>query len=70
MMQKDLAPILIVFLITLAVSGYFIYQKQNKLKTVINPYGYAGPPPKKILHLTSNDECKENINLCNLISQI
>lgn len=71
MNQKGFAPVLIILILAAALlGGYFIYQKQTQPKTVINPDGYNGPPPEKILFLKSNDKCKESTNLCNLISQI
>lgn len=71
MNQKGFAPILIVILVAAALlGGYFIYQKPNKPKTIINPEGYSGPPPEKISILKPKDECKESTDLCNLILQI
>lgn len=70
MNQKGLAPLLIVVLITLSLSGYLIYQKQSQPKTVINPQGYSGPPPEKVTVLKPNDNCIDDKKLCNLLEDI
>ena len=71
MNQKGLTPILIFIVIAIAmVGGYLIYQKQSQTKTVINPQGYSGPPPEKILRIKSHEECKDENELCNLLSKI
>lgn len=71
MSQKGFTPILIVILLTATLmGGYLIYQKQGQPKTVINPAGYSGPSPEKVLRLKSHDECKEDKKLCKLLSEI